>query len=148
MHHYLNLPAHYVTNQVSLNYRAKCFDITDNTVLFYCTHTTRTHIVRAHFQSWAGAIHQCSCQISRYQSLTYECIINFECSESLTLKLQARNYLKCIMWIKKPTRCHLVLYLFLLYKLLNMFRAILCPSSGADDLVVFFSRVVQCCNKG
>jgi len=43
------------------------------------------------------------------------------------------------MWIKKPTRCHLVLYLFLLYMLLNMFRAILCPSSGADDLVVFFT---------
>ena len=45
------------------------------------------------------------------------------------------------MWNKKPTRCHLVLYLFLSispYKLLNMFRAILCPSSGADDIVVFF----------
>ena len=45
------------------------------------------------------------------------------------------------MWNKKPTRCHLVLYLFLSispYKLLNMFRATLCPSSGADDLVVFF----------
>jgi len=38
----------------------------------------------------------------------------------------------------KPTRCHLVLYLFLLYKLLNMFRATLCSSSGVDDLVVFF----------
>jgi len=24
------------------------------------------------------------------------------------------------LWNKKPTRCHLVLYLFLLYKLLNM----------------------------
>ena len=46
------------------------------------------------------------------------------------------------MWSKKPTRCHLVLYLFLLYKLLNMFRATLCPSSGADDLVVILSRVV------
>ena len=46
------------------------------------------------------------------------------------------------MWNKKPTRCHLVLYLFLLYKLLNMFRATLCPSSGADDLVVFLSLVV------
>ena len=43
------------------------------------------------------------------------------------------------MWNKKPTRCHLVLYLFHLYKLLNMFRATLCPSSGADDLVVFFA---------
>ena len=45
------------------------------------------------------------------------------------------------MWNKKPTRCHLVLYLFLLvalYKLLNMFRATLCPSSGAEDLVVLF----------
>jgi len=31
---------------------------------------------------------------------------------------------------KKPTRCQLVLYLFRLYKLLNMFRATLCPSSG------------------
>jgi len=28
------------------------------------------------------------------------------------------------------------------YKLLNMFRATLCPSSGADDLVVFLPRVV------
>jgi len=28
----------------------------------------------------------------------------------------------------------LVLCLFLLYRLLNMFRATLCPSSGADDL--------------
>ena len=45
------------------------------------------------------------------------------------------------MWIKRPTRCHLVLYLFLFYKLLNMFRATLCPSSGADDLVVFFRCV-------
>ena len=46
------------------------------------------------------------------------------------------------MWNKKPTRCHLVLCLFLLYKLLNMFRATLCPSSRADDLVVFLPRVV------
>jgi len=48
--------------------------------------------------------------------------------------------LRCLVLMskKKPTRCHLVLYLFLLYKLLNMFRATLCPSSGADDLVVFF----------
>ena len=38
------------------------------------------------------------------------------------------------MWNKKPTRCHLVLYLFLLYKLLNMFRANLCLSSGAQLL--------------
>ena len=45
-------------------------------------------------------------------------------------------------WNKKPTRCHLVLYGFLLYKLLNMFRATLCPSSGADNLVVFLLRVV------
>jgi len=47
-----------------------------------------------------------------------------------------------IMWSKKPTRCHLVLYLFLLYKLLNMFQATLCPSSEADDLVVFLPHVV------
>jgi len=33
------------------------------------------------------------------------------------------------MWNKKPTRCHLVLYLFLLYKFLNMFQATLCLSS-------------------
>jgi len=46
------------------------------------------------------------------------------------------------MWNKKPTRCHLVLHLFLLYKLLNMFQATLCPSSGADNLVVFLPRVV------
>ena len=46
------------------------------------------------------------------------------------------------VWNKKPARCHLLLYLFLLYKLLNMFRATLCPSSGADGLVVFLPRVV------
>ena len=46
------------------------------------------------------------------------------------------------MWNKKPTSCYLALYLFLLYKLLNMFRATLCPSSGADDLVVFLPLVV------
>jgi len=46
------------------------------------------------------------------------------------------------VWNKKPTRCHLVLNLFLLYKLLNMFRATLCPFSGADDLVVFLPRGV------
>jgi len=46
------------------------------------------------------------------------------------------------MWNKKPTRCHLVLHLFLLYKLLNMFRATLCQSSGAEDVVVFLPRVV------
>ena len=47
------------------------------------------------------------------------------------------------MWNKKPTRCHLLLYLFLLYKLLNMFRANLCPSSGADDLVVFWNDTLH-----
>jgi len=31
------------------------------------------------------------------------------------------------MWNKKPTRYHLVLYLFLLYKLLNMFQATYSP---------------------
>ena len=46
------------------------------------------------------------------------------------------------MWNKKTSRCHLVLYLFLPYKLLNMFRATLCPSTGADDLVVFLLLVV------
>jgi len=47
------------------------------------------------------------------------------------------------VWIKRPTRCYLVLYLFLLYRLLNMFRVTLCPSSGADDLVVFFRCVAE-----
>ena len=39
--------------------------------------------------------------------------------------------------ITKPTRCHFVLYFISLYKLLNMFQAIPCPSSGADDWVVW-----------
>ena len=34
--------------------------------------------------------------------------------------------------------------LFLLYKLLNMVRATMCPSSGADDCVVLSTRV-GCC---
>ena len=47
------------------------------------------------------------------------------------------------VWITRPTRCHLVLYLFLLYRFLNMFRATLCPSSGADDLLVFVRCVAE-----
>ena len=35
----------------------------------------------------------------------------------------------------------LVLCLFLLYRLLNMFRDTLCPSSGADDVEVFIRCV-------
>ena len=31
--------------------------------------------------------------------------------------------------------------LFLLYKLLNMFRATMCPSSGADDCIVLIPHV-------
>jgi len=62
------------------------------------------------------------------------------------IKKHVRNVFRSLsiymMWNKKPTRCHLVLYLFLLYKSLNMFRATLCPSSEADDLVVFLPRVV------
>ena len=74
-----------------------------------------------------------------------------EAITSLPKDLCNRNVVLCDVWLtvhrssmwnKKPTRCHLVLYLFLLYKLLNMFRATLCPSSGADDLVVFLPRVV------
>ena len=88
MHRYLNLPAHYVTNQVLLNCRAKYFD--KLTTLFHFAPHTHMHMC-AHFQSWASVTLQCSCQISRHQSLTYECIINSECTESLTSKLQARN---------------------------------------------------------
>ena len=32
---------------------------------------------------------------------------------------------------EKPTRCHLIVYY--IYNMLNMFRALLCPSSGARD---------------
>jgi len=39
---------------------------------------------------------------------------------------------------KKPTIYH---FLFLLYKMLNMFRATMCQSSGADDCVVLSPRV-------
>ena len=72
---------------------------------------------------------------------------HFACSQNCVVTtLQALSLLlknRLIpMWNKKPTRCHLVLYLFLRYKLLNMFRATLCPSSGAEDLVVFLPRVV------
>ena len=54
------------------------------------------------------------------------------------------NVHRSSVWSKKPIRCHLVLYLFLLYKLLYMFRATFCPSSGAEDLVVLLPLVVLC----
>jgi len=53
------------------------------------------------------------------------------------------QFVFCSMWNKRPTRCHLVIYLFLLYNLLNIFRAALCPSSGADDLEVFIRCVAE-----
>ena len=78
-----------------------------------------------------------------------ECLAVIKFTENISYSISVHksgfNYVKCTfinMWNKKPTRCHLVLYLFLLYKLLTMFRATLCPSSGADDLVVFLPRVV------
>jgi len=40
------------------------------------------------------------------------------------------------VWIKNQLDVTLCYPLFLLYKLLNMFRATMCPSSGADDCVV------------
>jgi len=47
----------------------------------------------------------------------------------------------------KPTRCHFcVMLYFLLYKLLNMFRAAMCPSSGADDWLVFRHVLVLYCS--
>ena len=39
----------------------------------------------------------------------------------------------------------LLYYLFLFYQLLNMFRATMCPSSGADDCVMLQPRVGMCC---
>jgi len=52
----------------------------------------------------------------------------FDLVKSVELdECQVLNYLKN----KKPTRCHLLFYCTS-YKL-NMFRALLCPSSGARD---------------
>ena len=40
------------------------------------------------------------------------------------------------VWIRNQLDVTLCYPLFLLYKLLNMLRATMCPSSGADDCVV------------
>ena len=45
------------------------------------------------------------------------------------------------VWIRNQLDVTLCYPLFLLYKLLNMFRATMCPSSGADDCVVLSPRV-------
>jgi len=46
------------------------------------------------------------------------------------------------VWIRNQLDVTFLCYpLFLLYKLLNMFRANMCPSSGADDCVVLSPRV-------
>ena len=62
--------------------------------------------------------------------------------EKVSCYVIVTKQMNVLMRNKKPTRCYLVLYLFLLCKLLNMFRANLCPSSGAGDLVVFLPRGV------
>jgi len=72
---------------------------------------------------------------TKFEQECVSCVRNEEeCNFDVRLTVHRSS-----MWIKRPTRCRLVIYLFLLYNLLNMFRATLCPSSGADDLVVFFS---------
>ena len=44
---------------------------------------------------------------------------------------------------EKPTRCHLIVYCT--YNTLNIFRALLCPSSGARDYIcVITAYGVQC----
>jgi len=44
---------------------------------------------------------------------------------------------------EKPTRCHRMIYCT--YNMLNMFRALLCPSSGARDyMCVITAYGVQC----
>jgi len=45
------------------------------------------------------------------------------------------------VWIRNQLDVTLCYPLFLLYKLLNMFRATMCPSSGAGDCVVLSARV-------
>jgi len=45
------------------------------------------------------------------------------------------------VWIRNRLDVTLCYPLFLLYKLLNMFRATMCPSSWSDDCVVLSSRV-------
>jgi len=45
------------------------------------------------------------------------------------------------VWIRNELDVNLCYPLFLLYKLLNMFRANMCQSSGADDCVVLSPRV-------
>ena len=45
---------------------------------------------------------------------------------------------------EKPTRCHCI-HFIALYDMLNMFRALLCPSSGAlDYMCVFAAYGVPC----
>jgi len=45
------------------------------------------------------------------------------------------------VWVRNQLDVTLCYPLFLLYKLLNMFRATICPSSGADDCVMLSPRV-------
>ena len=46
-----------------------------------------------------------------------------------------------VVWIRNQPDVTLCYPLYLLYKLLNMFWATMCPSSGADDCVVLSPRV-------
>ena len=46
-----------------------------------------------------------------------------------------------LVWIRNQLDVTLCYPLFLLYNLLNMFRATMCPSSGSDDCVVLSPRV-------
>ena len=64
--------------------------------------------------------------------------------------LESKPYLMCVCPTslhmrreEKPTRCHLMIYCT--YNMLNMFRALVCPSSGARDyMCVITAYGVQC----
>jgi len=50
-------------------------------------------------------------------------------------------------FVDKKNQIDVNLYsLFLFYYLLNMLRAIMCPSSGADNCVMLSPLVGMCCN--
>jgi len=63
---------------------------------------------------------------------------------SITSKRSREITMLCVFYeaknvqlrIKKPTRCHLIFY-YTSYRL-NMFQALLCPSSGARDYDVVY----------
>ena len=75
------------------------------------------------------------------------CLMKINCNQEVKILCSSDVWLtvhRNSVWIRKTNQMSFVYSLFLFYQLLNMFRATMSPSSGADDCVMLQPCVGMC----